>query len=262
MTPRRLRRPARTWALVLACAWAGTAPAAVPPGYQYVGSRTVSEGRVVYWYWNPAQGEVVGDGTAFVARLFARAVDVDLERPYVAVIRCDQRLYREYGSRGAYEAIDEGEPIAAVWRAGCRDGRAVVAAAPIAGSGAPPPPAGAPTPAPGAAPERAAPGEARRADPCVRVAETRPVPAGDATMTNTCAFPVEVSLCYRGTGTGALDCGAVARGRHSASLAPGATQVLPEYRRGRNQGVALVACKGTLGSVFPRLDEARGSGCF
>lgn len=96
----------------------------------------------------------------------------------------------------------------------------------------------------------------------MRFAETASTPAGDATLTNTCGFPVEVTVCYRGSGTGAFDCAASARGRHADSLPPGTTHVLPEYRRGRNRGVAMVACKGSLGTVFPKLDDAGGSGCF
>lgn len=217
----------------------------------------------MYWYWNDAQVDVVADGTAFVARLYARAADVDRERPYVAVIRCDQRAYREYGARGAFESIDDGEPIDAVWRAGCRDGRTVFAAAgPAAPRGAPanPPAAAAPPPAP-PVPSAAASADPRRAESCVRFAETSGAPAGDATLTNGCGVHVEVAVCYRGKGTGAFDCPAVARGRHTDSLPPGATHVLPEYRRGRNRGVAMVACKGTPLTVFPKLDDAGGSGC-
>lgn len=265
MLPRRI-----PW---LACALllTGIAQAVVPPGYRYIGSRVVSEGRVVYWYWNDAQVDVVAGGTAFVARLYARAAEVDRERPYVAVIRCDERGYREYGARGAFESIDDGEPIAAVWRAGCRDGRTVYAGVP-----APPPDAALSAPSPPPVP-RTAPAagprldnargagvaiDPRRADTCVRFAETRPAPAGDATLTNTCDAPVEVSVCYRGAGSGAFDCAAVARGRHADSLPPGATRVLPEYQRGRNRGVALVACRGALGTVFPKLDDAGASGCY
>lgn len=102
----------------------------------------------------------------------------------------------------------------------------------------------------------------RRADACVRFAETKGTPAGDATLTNACGTPVEVTLCYRGAGSGAFDCAAVARGRHTESLAPGATRVLPEYRRGRNRGIAMVACKGALGTVFPKLDDTATSGCY
>jgi hypothetical protein len=263
--------------MLVAAVFMGAA-GAVPPGYRYVGSRVVSEGRVVYWYWNADYVELAGDGTAFVARLYARAVDVDRERPYVAVIRCDQRAYRELGSRAPFEAIDDGEPIDAVWRAGCRDGRARNAAersAHLAGGASPPAPAAtaaptlpaAPPPAPAARPAaknvEAAPADPRRADACVRFAETAATPAGDATITNTCAFPVEVTLCYKGAGTGAFDCATPVRGRKADSLAPGAVHVLPEYRRGRNKGIALVACKGALGAVFPRLDDAgRGSGCY
>jgi hypothetical protein len=271
------------------------AVAAVPIGYRYVGSRAVSEGRVVYWYWNAEHVEIAADGTSFIARMFARAPDVASERPYVAVVRCDQRTYREYGSRGPFEAIDEGEPIDAVWRAGCADGRALTqaernarlagmpvaqvtapaaepattpntasipgarAAAPASASAALLPPAPAAQPVTRDARVTA---DARRADHCVRFAETRPTPAGEATITNTCAFPVEVSLCYRGGGSGAFHRPTPPLGRRAESLAPGATLVLPDYRRTRHKGIASVACKGALGSVFPRLDDAGGkSGC-
>ena len=108
----------------------------------------------------------------------------------------------------------------------------------------------------------AAAADPRRADSCVRFAETRGSPAGDATITNTCAFPVEVTLCYKGARGGPYDCPAPPKGKRAESLRPGATLVLPEYRRARHAGVALVACRGALGSVFPRLDDAgAGTGC-
>lgn len=98
---------------------------AVPLGYRYIGSRLVSEGRVVFWYWNVDHVEIGPYDVSFVARLYARAIEVNQERPYVAVIRCDSRTYREFGSQHPYVAIDEGEPIHAVWRAGCDAGKAV-----------------------------------------------------------------------------------------------------------------------------------------
>jgi len=46
------------------------------------------------------------------------------------------------------------------------------------------------------------------------------------------------------------------------SLGPGATHNLPEYRRGNNSGVALVACKGSMGTVTPLLNGDGGkTGC-
>ncbi|MFO1314911.1 MAG: hypothetical protein U1F58_04855 [Burkholderiales bacterium] len=273
--------------LALACAVAtGAALAAIPVGYRYVGSRLVSEGRVVYWYWNADVVDISADGTTFVARMYARAVDVGQERPYVAEIRCDTRTYREFGSIRPFQAIDEGEPIQAVWRAGCRDGRAVTLAERNARLGIPAAPAdaaaavparvaGSPVPTPAPAPATpAAPtavaaakdgtaADPRRADSCVRFSETKGAPAGDATVTNTCAFPVEVTLCYKGARGGIYDCPAPPKGKRSESLRPGATLVLPEYRRARHSGVALVACRGVMGSVFPRLDDAGGgTGCF
>src|SRR5260221_8392828 len=95
---------------------------AVPIGYRYIGSRLVSEGRVVFWYWNVDYVEIGPYDVSFVARMYARAVDVNQERPYVAVIRCDSRTYRESGSLAPYIAINEDEPIHAVWRAGCEAG--------------------------------------------------------------------------------------------------------------------------------------------
>jgi len=280
-------RPLHALALASAIV-AAAALAAIPVGYRYVGSRLVSEGRVVYWYWNPDAVEISADGTSFIARMYARAVDVGQERPYVAEIRCDARTYREYGVGARYLTIDDGEPVHAVWRAGCRDGRAVAlaernvrlglpAAPPAAAAPAVPPAAAkAGTPAPAVATpsapaatgaatsaREAAPADPRRADACVRFAETRGAPAGEATITNTCGFPVEVTLCYKGARGGLYDCPAPPKGKRSESLRPGATLVLLEYRRARHAGVALVACRGTMGSVFPRLDDAgAGSGCF
>jgi hypothetical protein len=217
--------------------------------------------------------------------MYARVVDVGQERPYVAEIRCDARTYREYGVGARYLTIDDGEPVHAVWRAGCRGGRAATPAERLARLGLPPPPAVAVTPVapppaaavapatPAAAPpapasasaaaKDAAPADPRRADACVRFAATRSTPAGDATITNTCAFPVEVTLCYKGARGGPYDCPAPPKGKRSESLRPGAALMLLEYRRARHTGVALVACRGTMGSVFPRLDDAgAGSGCF
>src|SRR4029078_2705304 len=83
---------------------------AVPPGYRYVGSRVVTGGRVGYWYWNADHVEIRPGAASCVAHMYARAADVNQERPYVAVVRCDSRTYRDVASRGAEEAIEEGEP--------------------------------------------------------------------------------------------------------------------------------------------------------
>lgn len=118
----------RGWCRTVACAAATasfTVAWAVPLDYRYVGSRVVSAGRVVYWYWNVDRVEIDSSGAVFVARMFARAIDVNQERPFDAIVRCDSRTYRGLDSRGPYEPIDDGEPIAAVWRAGCENGRAV-----------------------------------------------------------------------------------------------------------------------------------------
>jgi hypothetical protein len=46
------------------------------------------------------------------------------------------------------------------------------------------------------------------------------------------------------------------------SLGPGATHNLPEYKRGSNRGIALVACKGAIGTVMPQLNTDGGkTGC-
>ncbi len=302
--------PAWRYLLALGVLAIATAALAVPPGYRYIGSRIVTGGRVVYWYWNAETLERAIDNRSFVARMYARAVDLGQERPYAAEIRCDTRTYREYGAKGAYQAIEDGEPIAAVWGAGCDAGRALTLAersarlgvpgapsapastavavaaapalpaapgtvprpeapAPSANTGSPPPGKSAPsatTPIPTAAPPSAAAKDAdadpRRADACVRFAETKGAAAGEATIANTCAFPVEVTLCYKGGRDGPYDCPPKARGRRSDSLPPGATHVLPDYRRATHRGIALVACRGTMGAVFPRLDEGAGrSGC-
>ncbi len=95
----------------------------------------------------------------------------------------------------------------------------------------------------------------------MRFSDARSAPAGDATITNVCTHPVEVTLCYKGGGGGSHDCGSRVRGRLSDSLGPGITHVLPEYRRGRHRGIVAVACRGTPGTVFPRLDEPGPSSC-
>ena len=252
---------------------------AVPPGYRYVGSRVVSGGRVVYWYWNASHVEISPGGASFVAHMYARAADANQERPYVAIVRCDSRSYRDVASRGVEESIDDGEPIDAVWRAGCEKGIALQAAARAARLGdapamvaaatpdpaiiaqaAPKPPPAAAKPPPAAAP--AEPADPRRSDACVKFAETRSAPAGDATITNSCAYPLEITLCYKGGGAGPFDCVTPARGRFGDSLGPGISHVLPEYRRGRHKGINVVACKGEAGSVFPKLDEGSKSGCY
>jgi len=280
----KLRAPA--WQVLLVAAGllcAAQTALAVPLGYRYVGSRVVSEGRVVLWYWNADHVEIDQYGVSFVARMYARAVDVNQERPFVAVVRCDSRTYRPIDSRTTYAAIDDGEPIAAVWQAGCDKGVAVNAVqryarlnaggatdAPAGSAAAPPPapPSAAPaSPAmtlaqsPAPAPE-SSPGDPRRADACVRFAETRS-PAGDGLITNTCSYAIEVTLCYKGSTGNVFDCPTPAKGRHGDSLGPNVTHVLPEYRRGRHKGISVVACRGAVGSVFPRLDEAGGkSGCY
>lgn len=258
--------------------------AAVPFGYRYVGSRLVSEGRVVYWYWNVDYVELGPQGTSFVARLYARAVDVNQERPFVALVRCDTRAYRELGSSEPFDAIEPGEPIDAVWRAGCGSGRAVPLAqryAQLGGEKLPPMAALAPppVPAPAARPAEPAPppppppqmkpvadtkdvADPKRADACLRFAESTSSPTGDATISNTCAFPIEVTLCYKGGGRGIYDCPQPPKGRRADSLGPGVTHRLPEYSRARNRGIASIACRGTLGSVFPTLDDTAGTtGC-
>jgi hypothetical protein len=244
---------------------------AAPPGYRYMGSRVVSGGRVVYWYWDASHVEIGPSGSTFVAHMHARAADVNQERAYVAILRCDARAYRDVDPRGQWQSIEDGEPIDFVWRAGCDKGLALQAAARAAKLGDAPAAltlavapsdnvvAQAPAKAPSPAPE---PADPRRSDACIRFAETRNAPAGDATITNGCAYPVEVSLCYKGGGSGMYDCPTPARGKLGDSLAPGVSHVLPEYRRGRQRGINAVACRGTPGSVFPRLEEGGRTGCF
>lgn len=272
---------------------------AVPIGYRYIGSRIVSDGRIVYWYWNVDHVEIGPYNVNFVARMYARAVDVNQERPYTAEIRCDSRTYRPYGSQNQYETIDDGEPIHAVWRAGCDAGKAVPlavryarlnAGAPTAATGAASeagrsPTASMPTPAESdrrnlvaaaAAPPAATPpakggaatptrdaNEERRVDRCVRFAEGKTSQFGDAMVTNTCNFAIEVTLCYKGGGGGIYDCPPRPKGMRMETLAPGATHNLPEYRRDRHKGIASVACRGTMGTVMPLLNGDGGkTGCY
>jgi hypothetical protein len=260
--------PLRAAAIAIAAMVAGAA-FAVPPGYRYVGSRVVSEGRVVYWYWNADRVETGSGGASFVAHMYARNADLNEERPYVAIVRCDARLYRGASEPGGFAPIDDGEPISAVWRAGCDKGLALPAAlrmarlngtAETAATPAPAIVAQAPSPPRPVAP--AEPPDPRRADACLRFAEARPAPAGDATIANACGYAIEVTLCYKGSGPGPFDCPTPAKGRFGDSLGAGITHVLPEYRRGRHKGIAAVACRGEPGTVFPRLDDGGRSGCF
>ena len=310
-------------AFVVAVLWCAQA-LAVPFGYRYVGSRVVSEGRHVYWYWNVDAVEIGPYGNSFVARMYARNVELGEERSYAAIIRCDTRTYRRFDSKEPFEAIDEGDPVFAVWRAGCADGRAVqrdarferlngssakagtesggesvaragsepaatkpapaaagtavrvptdkeragVAAsgtpATAAAMATPPSPAGVRVPDDAkAASAPGSPGDPRRVDQCIRLVEGKPSQFGDATIANTCGFDVEVVLCYKGGKGGTYDCPAPVRGMRSDSLPTGTTRQLPEYRRGNNKGIVLVACRGTIGTVFPQLDLRAGkNGCF
>src|SRR5262245_49568609 len=111
----RMTLRAPRWSVLLLAAAVVCAVQAVPLGYRYVGSRVVSDGRVVLWYWNADYVEIGPYGVSFVARMYARAVDVNQERPFVAIVRCDSATYRPMEERGPYLAIDEGEPIYAVW---------------------------------------------------------------------------------------------------------------------------------------------------
>ena len=257
---------------------------AVPLGYRYVGSRVVSEGRHVYWYWNPDYYEVDASGSSFVARMHARNLELNEERAFVAIIRCDNRTYRRADAKDPYDRIEDGDPVFEVWRAGCAGARAAsltirnerlngIAAAK---SGNPDVPAaaaparGVPLPttvAPSAAghasvPAAASRADERRVDSCVRFAEKGASPFGDAAITNTCQFAVEVAYCYKGGRGGAYDCPSPPRMKRVDSLGPGATHNLPEYRRGNNSGVALVACKGSMGTVTPLLNGDGGkTGC-
>ena len=84
---------------------------------------------------------------------------------------------------------------------------------------------------------------------------------GDAAITNTCSFPVEVVYCYKGGRGGTFDCPSPPRRMRADSLRPGATHPLPEYKRGSNNGIALVARKGEIGTVMPQLNAGGKTGC-
>jgi hypothetical protein len=259
---------------------------AVPLGYRYIGSRVVSEGRHVYWYWNPESFQLDASGSGFVAQMHARNLELNQERAFVAIIRCDSRTYRRADSSDPFDRIEEGDPVFEVWRAGCDGERAAslaerlarldgAAAArtvapqlpPVTARALSPPQAPAKTPTPAASAASPAPaatsgGDERRVDTCVRFAETSASQFGDATITNACKFAVEVAYCYKGGRGGTFDCPSPPRMKRMDSLGAGATHNLPEYKRGSNSGVALVACKGTLGTVTPLLNGDGGkSGC-
>ena len=259
---------------------------AVPLGYRYVGSRIVSEGRHVYWYWNPDSFQLDGSGSGFVAQMHARNLELNQERAFVAIIRCDSRTYRRADSKDPFDRIEEGDPVYEVWRAGCHGTRAASLPERIArmdGTSAaraavpsppavtarvpaqPQPPAPAATAAPAgnsAAPPPASRGDDRRVDGCIRFAEKSVSQFGDATITNTCKFAVEVAYCYKGGRGGAFDCPSPPRMKRVDSLDAGSTRNLLEYKRGSNSGVALVACKGTMGTVTPVLNGDGGkTGC-
>src|SRR5260221_13226762 len=82
---------------------------AIPLGYRYVGSRVVSEGRHVYWYWNADYYQVDSAGAGFFARLYARNGEKKEERDYVAVILGGSRTYRRMDSKDSYEGLYESE---------------------------------------------------------------------------------------------------------------------------------------------------------
>jgi hypothetical protein len=259
---------------------------AVPPGYRYIGSRIVSEGRHVYWYWNADYFQLDAWGGGFIAQLHARNLELNQERAFVAIVRCDSRTYRRADSRDPFDRIEEGDPVFEVWRAGCDgartvslteriarlDGAAVtraVAPQPPAVTARPVPPSQASATAP--APMAAAPsppfpptsrGDERRVDACIRFAEKSVSQFGDATITNSCKFAVEVVYCYKGGRGGTFDCPSPPRMKRVDSLDAGATRNLPEYKRGSNSGIVLVACKGAMGTVTPVLNGDGGkTGC-
>ena len=278
----------RRLAALLAFLCLSHAVLAVPLGYRYIGSRVVSEGRHVYWYWNAEFFQLDGTGTGFVAQMHARNLELNQERGFVAIIRCDSRMYRRADSKDPFDHIEEGDPIYEVWRAGCEGTRVATLSERIARmdgksgarAAAPQPPAVTaralpstplvtPAPAPAAAPtgnSAALPatsrGDERRVDACIRFAEKSASPFGDATITNTCKFAVEVAYCYKGGRGGAFDCPSPPRMKRMDSLDAGVTRNLLEYRRGSNNGVALVACKGAMGTVTPLLNGDGGkTGC-
>jgi hypothetical protein len=257
---------------------------AVPPGYRYIGSLVVSGGRHVYWYWNVDFLQADASGTSFVAQLHARNVELNEERSIVVVVRCDTRAYRRADSRDAFDPIQDGDPVFEVWRAGCDGGRAVALparnarfnGAAIAKAGSPAdvnarepaekaaaaPRENAPALANAPPPVEATPADERRVDSCVRFIEARASQFGDATITNTCKFAVEVAYCYKGGRGGTFDCPSLPKAKRFESLGPGATHNLEEYRRGSDTGLALVACKGTMSTVTPMLNGDGGkTGC-
>jgi len=284
----------RRFAALLGFLFLSHAVLAVPLGYRYVGSRIVSEGRHVYWYWNAEFFQLDGYGTGFVAQMHARNLELNQERAFVAIIRCDSRTYRRADSQDPFDQIEAGDPVYEVWRAGCDGSRvatlaeriarldgttAARAAAPqapaVTARALPPPPT--PSPPPSASPvppavptgNAAAPpptttsrGDERRVDACIRFAEKSVSQFGDATITNTCKFAVEVAYCYKGGRGGAFDCPSPPRMKRVDSLDAGATRSLLEYRRGSNSGIALVACRGAMGTVTPLLNGDGGrTGC-
>ena len=257
---------------------------AVPPGYRYIGSRVVSEGRHVYWYWDADFFQVDASGGSFVARMYARNLELNEERSYVAIVRCESRTFRSMDAKDPYEAIEEGDPIFEVWRAGCDSGRAVSlarrnerlhGAAAKAGTperegikASPRSSASATPSSPATAIAQAAPPAAenrtdeRRVDNCIRFALSTVSQVGDAAITNTCPFAVEVVYCYKGGRGGTFDCPTPPRRMRADSLPPGATHPLPESKRGSNNGIALVACKGEIGTVMPQFAAGAGkAGC-
>ena len=264
---------------------------AIPVGYRYVGSRVVSEGRHVYWYWNADFFQVDAAGISFIAQMYARNIELNEERGFVAIIRCDTRSYRRADSKDLFDRIEEGDPVYEVWRAGCDGPRVASLAARnaklngVAAATATPAPASAPiapnrgekgdagagpitrdarptSVAPASSNTPAPAGDDRRVDNCVRFAERGVSAPGNATITNTCKFPVEVAYCYKGGRSGAYDCPSPPRTKRLDSLGPGVTHDLPDYKHGSNSGVALVACKGLIGTVTPVLSSSGGkTGC-
>jgi hypothetical protein len=154
--------------------------------------------------------------------MHARNLELNEERGFVAIIRCDTRSYRRADSKDPFDRIEEGDPVYEVWRAGCDGPRAASLAtrnAKLNGIATPAPTPATPAPATGEKGTAAAGSIAREAKsaPAARhqlQQQTRPgrrrsprrqlhtvrgkgVPRRDATITNTCKFAVEVAYCYK-----------------------------------------------------------------
>ena len=230
-------------------------------------------------------------GTAFVARMYARNVEAGRRAaPSSPSSAAASRSYRRADSKRPVRTHRGGDPVFDVWRAGCDGGRAVSLAmrndrlngdddtptAPASQRGLPPPPERGrlsactqrPAPMPPVSPAKSSAGNGRarrrrQADRRAPCRQLHPVRREQGIAVRRCRDHQHLQL--RRGGRVLLQGRPRRRIRLSVAAAkdargqpgPGVTHNLPEYKRGSNSGIALVACKGAMGTVIPRAERRR-----